>query len=259
MGSRSRLAAFIRYDRTLYQNSSELIMSIAYSLGMFNQCIGEAIAKALRTSCATVKMAPSQSSTQLQLLMQKPLVTILELQNEEPLVVIIDGLDESDVSQELLEVLVDRFGSTLPFMHLIVSSRPTEKISRVFSNCQHVHRYQLDTSLDEVKQDIQYFIWQRFACIEDESVWGTHNKEDVITQLAERASRLFIWAAIVCLFLCDFPSSQRLKALLDIMIPADAMSALTTLYHTALEAVMLEVYGREEDVRRCICAVLGAL
>ncbi|PBK89080.1 hypothetical protein ARMGADRAFT_351055 [Armillaria gallica] len=201
MGSRSRLAAFIRYDRTLYRNSSELITSIAYSLGMFDQRIGEAIAKALRTSRATVKMAPSQSSTQLQLLVQKPLATIPELQNEGPLIVIIDGLDESDVSQELLEVLADGFGSTLPFMRLIVSSRPTEKISRVFKNCQHVHRYQLDTSSDEVKQDIQYFIQQRFASIEDESVWGTHNKEDVITQLAERASGLFIWAAIVCLFL----------------------------------------------------------
>ncbi|PBK66175.1 hypothetical protein ARMSODRAFT_891031, partial [Armillaria solidipes] len=35
--SRSRLAAFIRYDRTEYPNSSELITSIAYSLGMFDQ------------------------------------------------------------------------------------------------------------------------------------------------------------------------------------------------------------------------------
>ncbi|PBK89074.1 hypothetical protein ARMGADRAFT_936535, partial [Armillaria gallica] len=37
MSGRSHLAAFIRYDRTEYRCSSGLIMSIAYSLGMFDQ------------------------------------------------------------------------------------------------------------------------------------------------------------------------------------------------------------------------------
>ncbi|PBK66163.1 hypothetical protein ARMSODRAFT_371602 [Armillaria solidipes] len=141
MGSRSRLAAFIRYDRNLYSNSSELITSIAYSLGRFDQRIGDAIAEALTTSRATVKMAPSQSSTQFHLLVQKPLATIPELQNEGPLIVIIDGLDESHdpdekhVSEDLLKVLTDGFGQALPFMRLIISSRPERKISRVFKNC----------------------------------------------------------------------------------------------------------------------------
>ncbi len=45
-----------------------------------------------------------------------------------------------------------------------------------------------------------------------------------------RASGLFIWAATVCSFLCNFPGSQRLKVLLDTTIPADAMAALTILY-----------------------------
>ena len=46
MSRRSRLAAFIRYDRTSYRDSSGLITSIAYSLGMFDQRIGNAITKA---------------------------------------------------------------------------------------------------------------------------------------------------------------------------------------------------------------------
>ncbi|KAK0235107.1 hypothetical protein EDD85DRAFT_954627 [Armillaria nabsnona] len=259
VSSRSRLAAFIRYDRTLYRNSSELITSIAYSLGTFNQRIGSAIAKALDASRAALKIPPSESRTQFRLLVQEPLETIPELQDEGPLVVIIDGLDEGDVSEELLEVLADGFGPNLPFMRLIVSSRPEEKISRVFKNCSHIHCYPLDTSSEEVEHDIRHFIQQRFDSIKDKHVWGMYNEQDVVTRLAERASGLFIWTVTVCSFLCDFPSRQRLKVLLETKIPADAMEALTILYRTALDTIVLEVYGTKEDIRRCIRAVLGAL
>ncbi len=40
MGIRSRLAAFIHYDRTEYLHSSRLITFIAYFLGIFDQRIG---------------------------------------------------------------------------------------------------------------------------------------------------------------------------------------------------------------------------
>ncbi len=261
MSPRNHLAAFIRYDRTLYRNSSELITSIAYSLGTFDRRIGNAIAKALTTSHAGIKMPASESRTQFQLLVQDPLETIQELQDEGPLCVIIDGLDESDMSKELLEVLADGFGPKLPFMRLIVSSRPEERISRVFKHHQQVHCFPLDTSSDEVKHDIRHFIQQRFSSIEDKSVWGIYNEQDVVTRLAERASGLFVWAATVCSFLCNFPGSQRLKVLLETTIPANAMAALTTLYQTALDTIVSEVSGTKEDVQvqRCIRAVLGAL
>ncbi|KAK0430588.1 hypothetical protein EV421DRAFT_1721367 [Armillaria borealis] len=259
MSGRSRLAAFIRYDRTEYQDSSELIVSIAYSLGMFDQRIGDAIVKALDISHAVVQMPASESRSQFRLLLQQPLETIQELEDEGPLAIIIDGLDESDVSKELLEVLADGFGPTLPFMCLIISSRPEEKISSVFKNCQHLHRYPLDTSSAEVKHDIRHYIQQRFASIEDKTVWRKYNEQDVVTQLAERASRLFIWAATVCSFLCSFPSLRRLEALLKTTIPADAIEALTILYQTALDTIVSEVYGSKDDIRLCIHAVLGVL
>ncbi|KAK0443060.1 uncharacterized protein EV420DRAFT_1726384, partial [Desarmillaria tabescens] len=259
VGSRSRLSAFIRYDRTEYRDSSELITSITYFLGMFDQRIGIAIAKALASSRTAFKMPASESRTQFRLFLQEPLQTVRELQDEGPLVIIIDGLDESDASKDLLEVFADGFGPKLPFMRLIVSSRPEERISRIFRDCQQVRHFPLDTSSDEVKYDIQYFIQQRFDSIADKHVWGTYDEQDVVTRLAERASGLFIWAATVCSFLCDFPSLQRLKVTLETTIPADAMEALTILYRTALDTIVSEVYGTKEDVRRCIRAVLGAV
>ncbi|PBK84337.1 hypothetical protein ARMGADRAFT_610783 [Armillaria gallica] len=245
---------------SFHMSNCKLITSIAYSLGMFDQRIGNAIANALTAYRAALKMPASKSRTQFRLLLQEPLETLRELRDEGPLVIIIDGLDESDVSEDLLEVLAEGFGPTLPFMRLIVSSRPEEKISRVFKKRQRgLHHYPLDTSTDEVKNDIRYFIQQRFASIEDKSVWGIYNEQDVVTRLAERASGLFIWAATVCSFLCAFPGLQRLEALLETTIPADAMEALTILYQTALETIVSEVSGRKEDIRRCIRAVLGTL
>ncbi|SJL09132.1 uncharacterized protein ARMOST_12508 [Armillaria ostoyae] len=259
MSSRSRLAGFIRYDRTAYSNSSELIPSIAHSLGMFDKRMGDAIAEALDTSRAAVRMPASR--TQFRFLVQEPLETIQELRDEGPLVVIIDGLDESsDVSKDLLEVLADGFGPELPFMRLIVSSRPEEKISRVFKDHKHVRHFPLDTSSYTMERDLQYFIQKKFDSITDKSAWDKHNEQDVVTQLAHRANGLFIWAATVCSFLCEFPSLQRLKALLETTIPTDAMDALTILYQTTLETVVSEVLsGTKEDIRRCIRAVLGAL
>ncbi|SJL09130.1 uncharacterized protein ARMOST_12506 [Armillaria ostoyae] len=261
MGSRSRLAAFIHYDRTEYLDSSRLITFIAYSLGIFDQRIGDAIAKALHTSHAAVSMPASESRTQFRFLVQEPLETLPELQDEGPLVVIIDGFDESDASKDLLEVLADGFGPKLPFMRLIVFSQPEERISRVFKDHKHVHHFPLDISSPILDDDIRYFIRQRFAKIKDDTVWGTYTKETVVTQLAERASGLFIWAATVCSFFCDFPSLPRLKALLETTIPTDAMNALTILYQTTLDTVVSEVSGTKEpeDIRRCIRAVLGAL
>ncbi len=145
-------------------------------------------------------------------------------------------------------------------MRLIVSSRPEEKISRVFKKRQHgLYHYQLDTSTDEVKHDIQHFIQQRFDSIEDKHDWGMYNEQDIVTRLAERACGLFIWAATVCSFLCSLPSLRRLNALLETTIPADAIEALTTLYRTALDTIVSEVYGPKEDIQQCIRAVLGAL
>ncbi|KAK0440366.1 hypothetical protein EV421DRAFT_1695101, partial [Armillaria borealis] len=260
MGSHSRLAAFVRYDRTSYSNSSELIPSIAHSLGMFNKRIGNAIAEALTASGIAVEIAPSQLRIQFRLLLQEPLETIPELHDEGPLVVIVDGLDESsDLLKDLLEVLADGFGPRLPYMRLIVSSRPEDKISRVFKNHKHVYHLPLDTSSYEMKHDLQHFIQTKLDSITDKSAWEKHNEQEVATQLADRASGLFIWAATVCSFLCDFPSLPRLKALLETMIPTDTMDALTILYRTTLDTVMSEVSGAKEDIRRCIRAVLGAL
>ncbi len=120
IGGRSRLAAFVRYDRIEYSNASKLITSIAYALGTFDMRIRMTISKVIETSQSVMTM--TDLARQFQLLLCGLLECVSDLVDEGPLVVIIDGLDECDALGELLAVLAKGFGPKLPFMHLIVSS-----------------------------------------------------------------------------------------------------------------------------------------
>ncbi|KAK0477903.1 hypothetical protein IW261DRAFT_255144 [Armillaria novae-zelandiae] len=268
-GKRNRLGAFIRYDRIVYSDASDLITKIAYSLGMYDTRIGTAISAVIRRNRAVLSLPASCASEQFRLLLQGPLESLPDLADEGPLVVIIDGLDESDASKEMLAVLSRGFGPKLPFMRLFVFSRRIETISRVLTAAPDsaVTRFALDTASREVNCDIRHYIRAEFTSIHDDAL--THDdgfrntclKMNAIDELARRASGLFIWASTACRFIGECPSISRLEALLRTDMPNDATDSLTTLYKTALDTVVSESknLGSDEDLIRCILDVLGAV
>ncbi len=81
IGGRSRLAAFIHYDH-----------------------IGMAISLVVQTLPSVVILPPSP---QFQFLLRNPLKSLPYLGDGGPLVVIIDGLDECDISNDMLAVLAE--------------------------------------------------------------------------------------------------------------------------------------------------------
>ncbi|KAK0439721.1 uncharacterized protein EV420DRAFT_1733548 [Desarmillaria tabescens] len=257
IGGRSRLAAFIRYDRIEYSDASKLISSIAYALGMFDDRIGTAISKVIQTSRSVATM--SDPSAQFRLLLRDPLESLPSLVDEGPLVVIIDGLDECDVSNEMLAVLAEGFGPKLPFMRLIVASRPIHRIATVFEERDCISTLHLDTSSEDVNRDIQFYLEIQFAAIHEDAFQEKCKELDAINGLTARASGLFIWAATVAKFVHAFPGISRLQALLATDIPNDATEALTFLYRTALNTLVSEIPGNNADIKKCVCAVLGAV
>ncbi|KAK0437162.1 hypothetical protein EV421DRAFT_1075347 [Armillaria borealis] len=260
-GGRNRLGAFIRYDRIQYSDASHLITSIAYSLGMYDTRIGTTISTVLRRNRAVLSMAASSAGDQFRILLQEPLESLQDLANEGPLVIIIDGMDEGDASEEMLAVLSRGFGRKLPFIRLLVFSRPTESISLVFTTPNSaVTRFALDKASVEVNKDIRYYIQARFNAIPSDVAFEKACKElDAIDGLAQRASGLFIWAATVCLFIKEFPCINRLRVLLSSDVPIHTTDSLTTLYKTALDTIVSEFPGRNDDIKKCVLAVLGAV
>ncbi len=262
MGGRSRLAAFVRYDRSMYTDASRLITSIAYGLGMFDDRIGMAISKVIQTSRTVATM--SDLSAQFRLLLRNTLESVPELVDEGPLVIIVDGLDESEsdmsnASNEVLAVLAEGFGPTLPFMRLIVASRPVHRIATVFGGRNCIYPLHLDTSSPHVSRDIRFYLEREFATIRDDAFQEKCKELDAVDELATRASGLFIWAATVAKFVCAFPAISRLQALLATEIPNDATEALTTLYHTALNTLVSEIPGANADIKKYVRDVLGAV
>ncbi|KAK0452864.1 uncharacterized protein EV420DRAFT_626870 [Desarmillaria tabescens] len=257
IGGRSRLVAFIRYDRIEYSDASKLISSIAYALGMFDDRIGMAISKVIQTSRSVPTML--DLSAQFRLLLRDPLESLPSLVDEGPLVVIIDGLDECDASSEMLDVLAEGFGPKLPFMRLIVSSRPIHRIATVFEERDCISMLHLDTSSEDVNRDIQFYLEIQFASIHEDAFQEKCKKLDAINKLTARASGLFIWAATVAKFILAFPGISRLQALLATDIPSDATEALTFLYRTALNTLSSEIPGTNADIKKCVRDVLGAV
>ncbi len=82
IGGRSRLAAFVRYDRIEYSNANKLITSIAYALGTFDVRIGMTISKVIETSRTVMTML--DLSAQFRLLLRGPLERVPDLVDEGP-------------------------------------------------------------------------------------------------------------------------------------------------------------------------------
>ncbi|KAK0488065.1 hypothetical protein EDD18DRAFT_1191984 [Armillaria luteobubalina] len=246
-GGWSRLVAFICYDRIEYSSASKLITTITYSLGMFNDRIGMAISRVIQSSRTVVTL--SDPSAQFRLLLRSPLEGIPDLVEEGPLVVIVNGLDECDASKELLVVLAEGFGPKLPFMRLIVTSRPLWHIAEAFKGKSCIYPLHLDTSSEDVNRDIQFYL--------ELKVFQEKCKElHAIERLTAQASGLFVWAATVVKFIHAFPGILRLQALLDTKPPRDATEALTTLYHTTLDTLVSEP-GVHVDIKKYVRSILG--
>ncbi|SJL17581.1 uncharacterized protein ARMOST_21133 [Armillaria ostoyae] len=255
IGGRSRLAAFVRYDRIEYSKASKLITSIAYALGMFDDRIGRAISLVVQTLPLVVTLS---LSLQFQHLLCHPLESLPDLVDGGPLVVVIDGLDECDASDDMLAVLAEGFGPKLSFMRLILSSRPVLRMAKAFEGRDHIYPLHLDTSLESVNRDIQFYLERELAIICDNAFQEKCKELDAVNELTARVSGLFIWAATVARFVHAFPGISRLQALLDTKLPSDATEALTILYRTALDTLVSEP-GANVDIKKYVRSVLGAV
>ncbi|PBK66608.1 hypothetical protein ARMSODRAFT_1006001 [Armillaria solidipes] len=251
IGGRSRLAAFVRYDRIEYSKASKLITSIAYALGMFDDRIGRAISLVIQTLPSVATLSPS---LQFQHLLRNPLESLPDLHDGGPLVVIIDGLDECNASDDMLAVLAEGFGPKLPFIRLIVSSRPVHHIATVFEGRDYVYPLHLDTSLKSVNLDIQFYLERQFATIRDDAFQKKCKELDAVNELAARASGLFIWAATVAKFATNADIKKSVHDVLGAVLVTQTPPGMT---EDVLDNVVL--LGEGSPSSHHIVSMLGSV
>ncbi|SJL11657.1 uncharacterized protein ARMOST_15063 [Armillaria ostoyae] len=260
------IAAFLRYDRNIPADSSSLIINIAYSLCKLSYDLRCTISQVIEEKPWVLKMSITSAKEQFRLLLQEPLQGIHGLANRGPLVVIIDGLDECAVPRDILPVLAEGFEQDLCFVQLIIANRPLEHIQNVFNATKPpIPSINLDPSTDvDADRDIQFYIDSRFHDIyeglpSDDSSEFRYQCEvlHVVDRLTDQAKGLFIWAVTVCDFISEFPCESRLKMLLDDR--RIAIDSLSTLYHTALGAIVSKNSRKGIDLREHIRNVLYAI
>jgi WD40 repeat protein len=163
---------------------------------------------------------------------------------EKPVVVVIDGLDET--SRPRLRVTADIFSKLFakldrPNAKVFISSRTEHEIQKPFSQAfdvKHVKHIHLDTAAESSIQDVSYFLRRRIADIVETNDlnWEEWPGEERMQALCIQASGLFIWAATVVKFFqeqIDVMGRECLNDLLD-ALSTKGMGDINVLYSTIL-------------------------
>ncbi|KAF9251452.1 hypothetical protein L218DRAFT_847886, partial [Marasmius fiardii PR-910] len=262
MGCSSRLATFICFDHFDFNDPSLFVKTLAYQLASFDSQIAKKIADVLESRPQILNH--SRLLEQLQTLVLHPLQQCTDMHHEGPIVVLIDGLDEcmeepggSSSFRQLLSLLSDsQTFSKFPFLRFIIASRPEGCLRQEFLHKEDIHYSPLDITSAETKADIAHYLAIKFNSIYTQNpAFKTLCTElDAVQGLSERASGLFIWAATIFRFVEGLQTEQRLKAVLALTPPRDALTALTNLYTTILATIVVE---GDVGIRSLILAVLG--
>jgi hypothetical protein len=247
---------FIRFDRNEYKGASSFTTTLAYKLAQLDDRFGAVIAGAVEKTPGIIQH--TELLTQFEVLIRVPLRKFAGKNDEKPVVVLLDGLDECKERDQLLDILTNRSLKDLPFLRIIVTSRPEEDIVSAFEGCPQISSFKLDTSSHETTADIKLFIGHHLQVIGRKlpEFSALCEETDAVWELSYRASGLFIWASTITAFIAAFPMS-RLPLVLNTGVPTSALDALTTLYKTALNSIADETGG--SDIQSSIHSVLGAI
>ncbi|KAG2129264.1 hypothetical protein BD769DRAFT_1667219 [Suillus cothurnatus] len=206
MKAAQRLAGTFFFSHKHVQKAAAIIPTIAYQLALAFPRVREDIVKAIERD--DLLLSPGKShADQLRELVIKPL-QILRFR-QEPYVIIIDALDECLSSEEaarLVTLLTEALaGPTLPFIHVIFTSRPEAHI--LAARPSGVHEIILTTRDKDTKRDVRFFLQSSLKEIRTirPAVFGQPPipwpSEDEFETLVFKAGGLFVYAAMAMNFI----------------------------------------------------------
>jgi hypothetical protein len=255
-----QLGAFLFFDRDVTERSdpTTVIRTLAHQLGTSDPRIGAAIRTVVKRN---PNMLISPLHRQFQRLILDPLSEI-ELISQ-TMVIILDALDEcgtADTREALLAVLAQECINLPNVIRVVVTSRAEIDISNALESQHHVLPYELDITSAGNTDDVLSYFRYRMELIRHKNKHlplGTNwPGEDVLHQLVQLASGLFVWASTACEFINGHAPRKRLDVILRREAASGAEATLDALYMTALESA-----GRwdDEDFVEDFQEILGAI
>ncbi|TEB39639.1 hypothetical protein FA13DRAFT_1723866 [Coprinellus micaceus] len=159
--------------------------------------------------------------------------TIQSLQLTQPLVIVLDAVDEWHYHEAFVKDLAC-LNSSSTLVRFVIFSRSDPRV--IAFHGLSLRRYQLPPASDEVMQG---YINERFNDISWE--YGRRPTHKDVAELAKKADGLFIWAAIACSLLADkFKASspqERLTAILSSRQALGETDGLAKLYYHGIASI----------------------
>jgi WD40 repeat protein len=206
--------------------------------------VAVAIYGALQNKCALVDDISIEQASKL-------FVDVIEvaskLNSEKAVVVVIDGLDETNRSR--LRLTAGIFAELFAKLRcrnakVFISSRTEDDIQKPFSKAfdvRHVKHIHLDTSTQASIQDVSFFLAKRIGeIVENNDLnWEEWPGIERMEVLCIRASGLFIWAATVVKFFQEQINALGRECLNDLLdaVSTDGMADIDALYGAILRIV----------------------
>ncbi|KAG6830997.1 hypothetical protein H0H92_013469 [Tricholoma furcatifolium] len=192
-----------------------------------------------------------------------------KLYPDRPVVVVIDGLDETDRTRlkDTATIFAQLFQHLAPHRNakVVVSSRTEDDIRNPFArnmDDMHVKHIHLDIAAQSSIDDVSAFLRRKMASIVEENDlnWEEWPGEKRMESLTTRASGLFIWAVTTAKFIqeqIDTMGTECLNDVLD-MLDTGALGDINTLY----SIILLQTYKSPsnawefEKFRRIVGAIV---
>jgi hypothetical protein len=257
---RQRLAAsfFFSLNTSDVSNAGKFVTSIAVQLAhnvpASRQHICDAVAE-------HGDIAQQSLRDQWQHLVCHPLSKLLE---PGPYIVIVDALDECDDDNDvrmIVQLLADTRSLNRVRLRVFLTSRPEVPIRHGFgqmadSDHKDFVLHNISPSIaHDAHDDIRVYLEHALSIIAKE--FGLNKNwpgPEAIRQLVQRASGLFVWAAIACRFIREGGRSadEKLHILITGSIPGDTASPeeqLDRMYITVLQTSIRPIYDAHEKTR----------
>ena len=191
----SQLGAYLKFERGK-SDPDTVIREIALNLAMFDSSIGSRIFNSIETNG---NITSAMLSHQFEKLLLEPLSSIPSESNSEPIVIVIDALDECGTPSSrktILHLMKNEFGKLPTNFRFLLTSRPEHDIDSVLSNSpEYVRDLELEyTSAASCAEVRLYLQHEMRRVLESESEVG-QEWESNIAALANAAGGLFIWAS----------------------------------------------------------------